>query len=408
MENQFDISSYKYTGPELDNESVNSDISFSKIEEVINSLDKAAKAIIIPILKIKKKISMKFDVFAKDYSEIKDKAKLASKEINTHQEESKSDSMNITDIQLNQKYAINHENMIIFFENITNNIELFSKLFNSNEYDNLIKGFDELIKDSEKNELFSQEEKLKEKEEISKITRDNIKLKKPKRPPPHNNGVNRKALKRLGPSSVTKKKRQRIKKIKIKDVDLLSILQKNFPSNSYVRRISKTFISRRLFKKVIYRHVFEYKKDGKIEDNKLRSAGESTIYKYGKFIFKFYNDVINNTDKIDEVLGKEMKQQFAKLDEENNEYIIGGKIGCSHFELISKIFRKNLYNEFSVVQVIVEFYEFYEELVSEFNEKEENVRIIFCDEKILNNLRDDWKNLEMVRNYIKQIKDSEK
>ena len=188
----------------------------------------------------------------------------------------------------------------------------------------------------------------------------------------------------------------------------MTILHKKFPSNSYVKRISKTFISRRLFKKVIYRHVFDYKKDGKIEENKIRSAGESTVYKYGKFIFKFYNDVINNTDKIDEVLGKEMKQQFAKLDEENNEYIIGGKIGCSHYELISKIFRNNLYNEFSVVQVIVEFYEFYEELVSEFNEKEENVRIIFCDEKILNNLKDDWKNLEMVRNYIKQIKDTEK
>ena len=45
--------------------------------------------------------------------------------------------------------------------------------------------------------------------------------------------------------------------------------------------------------------------------------------------------------------------------------------------------------------------------MSEFNEKEKNVRIIFCDEKILKNLRDDFKNLEMVRDYIKQIKDSE-
>ena len=405
MEKQSTVSSSKFTGSSLDNEIPNSDISLSKMKEVLSSLDKAAKAIIVPILKIKKKISMKFDVFAKDYSEIKVKAELASKEIVTHQEESKSDTMNITDIQLNQKYATNHENMIIFYENISNNIELFTKLFNSDEYDNLLKGFEELISG---NELFSQEEKLREKEEINKITRENIKLKKPKRPPPRR-GANRRALKRLGPSSAgTKKKIQKVRRQKLKDVDLLSILQKNFPTNSYVRRVSKTFISRRLYKKVIYRHVFDYKKDGNIVENKLRSSGESTVYKYGKFIFKFYNDEITNMDKIDEIFGKEMKQQFAKLDEENNEYIIGGKIGCSYIELISKIFRKNLYREFSVVQAILEFYEFYEELVSEFNEKEENVRIIFCDEKILNNLRDDWKNLEMVRNYIKQIKETEK
>ena len=107
-------------------------------------------------------------------------------------------------------------------------------------------------------------------------------------------------------------------------------------------------------------------------------------------------------------MGKELKQQFAKLDEENKEYIIGGKIGSLAIELITRVLRQNLYDDLDVVRVVLEFYEFYEELVSEFDEKEKNVRIIFCDEKILSGLREDWKNLEMVRNYIKQIKDSEK
>ena len=407
MDKQSTISSSKFIGSTLDNEILNSEVSLSKMKEVLKSLDKAAKDIIVPILKIKKKISMKFDVFAKDYAEIKDKAQTANKEIITHQEESKSDTMNITDIQLNQKYAINHENMILFFENISNNIELFTKLFNSDEYDSLIKCFGELIPDGE---MFTSEEMLKEKQEIFKIERDNIKLKKPKRPPSRR-GSNRRPLKRLGgpnSSSGNKKKVKRVIKRKLKDVDLLAIIQKNFPTNSYVRRISKTFISRRLYKKVIYRHIFEYKEDESVAENRLRSAGESTVYKYGKVIFKFYQDEIKNTEKIDEILGKELRQEFAKLDEENREYIIGGKIGCSASELIGRIFRQNLFSELSVVQATLEFYEFYEELVSEFNEKEENVRIIFCDEKILRNLREDWKNLQMVRSYIKQIKDSEK
>ena len=406
MDKQSTVSSSKSIGPPSYNMVPNPNLSLTKMKEILTSLDKAAKAVIIPILKIKRKISMKFDVFVKDYKEIKEKAELANKEIIKHQEESKSDTMNITDIQLNQKYAINHENMIVFYESISNNIDLFTKLFNSDEYDNLIKGFDELIPD---NEMFIEEDIKNEKQEIIQIARDNIKLKKPKRPPPRRKGA-RKPLKRLGgtaTSSSNKKKIQKVVKRKLRDVDLLQMLHKDFPTNSYVNKISKTFINRRLYKKVIYRHIFDYKENGQIEENKLRSVGESFVYKYSKATFKFLDDEIKNTEKIDEILGKELRQQFARLDEENKEYIIGGNIGCSASELVGKIFRRNLFKEFSVVRATLEFYEFYEELVSEFNEKEENVRVIFCDEKVLNRLREDWKNLQMVRNYVKEIKDKE-
>ena len=171
-----------------------------------------------------------------------------------------------------------------------------------------------------------------------------------------------------------------------------------------MKKVSKTFLSRRLNKTVIYRHNFQYNPDGTFAENKLRSAGESTVYKYCKVTFKFLNDEIKNTDKIDEMLGKELKQQFAKIDNENKEYIIAGKIGCSSIELIERVFKQNLLNELFVTKATLEFYEFYEELISEFNEKENNVRIIFCDEKVLKHLREDWKNLELVRNFIKQKK----
>ena len=97
MEKQSSISSSKFIGSTLDNVILNSNINLTKMKEVLDTLDKAAKAIIIPVLKIQKKISMKFDIFAKDYNEIKDKAELVNKEIITHPEETKSDFMNITD-----------------------------------------------------------------------------------------------------------------------------------------------------------------------------------------------------------------------------------------------------------------------------------------------------------------------
>ena len=355
---------------------------------------------------------MKFDIFAKDYTDIRGKADIANKEIITHPEEEINDTMNITDIQLNQRYAINHENMIAFYQNIANNIELFTKLFNSNEYDNLIKGFEELIPD---NEVFSEEDKVREKGEIRNISKNAIRLKKPRRPPPHKKGKGKKKkiLKRLGPSSISSSlgkvktpSSQPSRQRKLRDFELLAILQKNYPNNGYIMKVSKTFISRRLKKKVIYRHVFEYKENGNIKENKLRTAGETMVYKYGRFIFKFVDDEIKNTEELDELIGQNLKSLFSKLDEENKNYILGGKIGMSAPELINKIFRQNLYAKYEVVQAIVEFYEFYEELVNDFNDKDPNVRIINCDEITLKNLRSDFKNLQIVRNTIKQIKDS--
>ena len=371
------------------------------MKEVMDALDNAAKAIIIPVLKIQKKISLKFDSFAKDYNEIKSKAESANKEIITHQDGTKKDYMNITDIQLNQKYANNHENMILFYQHIANNIDLFTKLINSEEYDQLIKGFESLITDKEifeEKEIEKEEEKIEEKKEIEKIEKENIKIKKTKKKINTNKKI-KKTKKNVNGKNKDKKKRKKKEK-----KDLLDLLQKEYPTNPYVKKVSKTFLSRRLNKTVIYRHTFDYNIDGSIAENKLRSAGESTVYKYGKVTFKFVNDEIKNTDKIDEMLGKELKQQFAKIDNDNHEYIIAGKIGCSALELIEKIFKQNLLKELFVTKATLEFYEFYEELVSEFNEKENNVRIIFCDEKVLKHLRDDWNNLELVRNFIKQKK----
>lgn len=412
MEKQSTIISTKASSTSQDNMIQNPDISLSKMKEVITSLDKATKAIIIPILKIKKKMSMKFNLFSKDYAEIKTKADSVNKEITTHSEDEINDTMNITDIQLNQKSALNHENMISFYQNTTNNIELFTKLFNSNEYDNLIKSFDELIPD---NEMFIEEDKVREKEEIKNISKNTIRLKKPRRPPPRKGkGKKKKKLKRLGPiytppigrgkAPTSQSNRQR----RLKDFELLAILKKNYPNNEYINRVSKTLISRRLKKKIIYRHVFDYQEDGNIKENKLRCAGETFVYKYGRAIFKFINDKIKtkDTDKLDEYLGKELKSQFAKLDKENKTYIIGGKIGLSAHELINKIFRKNLYKDYNVVQAVLEFYEFYEELVNDFDDKDPDVRVINCGEVTLRNLRSDFQNLQLVRNTIKQIKDS--
>ena len=386
------------------NTKTNKNLNLLKIREAKKSLDEKIKEIIVPIMKIQKKISLKFDIFTKDYNEIIKKAETVNKEIITHLEENKNDTMNITDIQLNQKYANNHENMIKFYENVTNKLDLFTNLINSNEYDNLIKEFDKIISGNEL--IYDKEEGKEILENFEKkclILKKNVKkMKKPKLI-----GTNpKKILKRAGVKEKKNNGKEKTSKNKKPDRDLLEILQNEYKDNSYVQKISKTFFKRRLFKNIIYRHNFEYKEDGSIEENKTRSSGESTIYKYGKFTFKFKNDEYNpeTFDKLVKLIGEDLKQCFTKIDDENKDYIIGGKISCLILEFLNKTMRKNLYNDFNVVKVCVEFYEFYEELISEFDDKESNVKIIKCDEKIYNNLKKDWESLQLVRDFVNKNK----
>jgi hypothetical protein len=421
MEKQSSISSSKFIGSTLDNIILNSKINLSKIKEVITTMDKASKAIIIPILKIQKKLTTQFDTIIQASNDKKEKKESAKKEAQEPKEESKVKFINTTNPTPTQKSEDKTENIIEFYNNMINNIELFTKLLKSDEYDKLIKGFDEILPDKE---IFMEEEiekekkidedkiqeKIKEMEankekmevEIEKVSKHSNKVKRSKKTNSKKNI--KKSVKKTGSKAKDKKNSQKGQKRPKKSKDLLEILHQEFPDNSYIQKISKTFLSRRLFKTVIYRHFFEYKENGLIVEDRVRSAGDSTVYKYGKVTFKFLNDEIKDTEKIDEIMGKELKQQFYKLDEENKEYIIGGKIGCTLSELIQKIFKNDLLKEFNIVKATLEFYEFYEELVNEFDENDKNVKIISCDEKVLNHLREDWKSLDIARKYISQKK----
>ena len=392
------------------NTKTNKNLYLSKIREAKKSLDEKSKEIIVPIMKIQKKLNLKFDIFTKDYNEIIKKAETANKEIITHLEENKNDSMNITDIQLNQKYAISHENMIKFYEKVADKLELFTNLINSNEYNNLIKEFDKIISEKDiANEKEDGKEILENFEKNCLILKKNSKkIKKTKLISTNT----KKILKRAGIKEKDKEKKNQNgketekKNKKQESKDLLDILQNEYKDNSYIQKISKTFYKRRLFKHVIYINNFEYKEDGTFEEKKIKSSGESTIYKYGKFTFKFKNDEFNQEifDKLVKYVGEDLKQCFTKIDEENKEYIIGGKLGSLIYEFLNKIIRKNLFNEFNIIKACIEFYEFYEELINEFNDKESNVKIINCDEKIYNNLKKDWESLQLVRDFVNKNK----
>jgi hypothetical protein len=395
MERVSNLVSPSYIVSTIKNVSINSDLTLEKIEELMSEIEKASKSIIIPVLKIEKKMKFKLNSFSQNYKEIKEKSYNAIKEINMN-EDDKTDTMNITDIQLNQKNAIEHEKLIKLYEDITKRIKLFINLYNSNEFNTLIKDFDSIINDDE---IFNKSDM----EDIEKIDKDNFKTKKNRniKKPNSNSNKNKKIKKRL---SLSKEKKinsaNRRKKV---DKDLLEVLQNNFPTSNYVQKISKTFLRRRLYKKEIYKHEFIYNKDGTYNDERIRSSGESTVYKYGKIIFNFLNNDFSKMENLEEFMIGYLKQAFFK--QEFNNEIIAGKINLPLNDLLNKVFKNDiLRKDFNVEKVEINFFEFYEELVSEFNPKESNVRIENCDDKMLKHLLDDWNMLKEVREFVDKCK----
>jgi len=404
MEKVNNLVSPSYIDSTIQNILINSDITLDKVQQQMSSLDKVTKSIIIPVIKIEKKIKYKLNSYSQNYKDLKEKAKIALNEIKLN-EDDKTDTMNITDIQLNQKYAIEHENLIKLYDNISNRINLFVKLFNSNEYNKLIKDFDSIVK----NDMIFTKSDI---DDIEKLDKENFKMKKKKtkkKEPSNNNNnninKNNKKIKKRLSLSKDKKLNSSANRRKKVDKDLLEILQKQYPTSSYVQKISKTFLRRRLNKKEIYKHEFNYKDDGTFNDERLRSSGESTVYKYGKMIFKFINDDMSQCDKLEEFIIGYLKQAFIKKEIDNKVEIIAGKICLQLNDLLINVFKNDtLRRKFNVEKVELDFFEFYEELVSEFNPKESNVRIENCDDKMLKHLMDDWNMLKEVREFVEKCK----
>jgi len=249
---------------------------------------------------------------------------------------------------------------------------------------------------------------------------EKIKIKNKKNKEELNNILNKKKIKKkiLTNKSISSKIKDlnSFNRRRKQDMDLLEYLQKSFPTSNYVQKISKTFLRRRLFKNVIYRHNFEYKPDGGYFDDKIRSSGESTIYKFGKFTFNFINNEIfiknSNFDKLENFFSKNFKQYFKLIDINNKKLIFAGKVNLLINDLLKNVFENDiLYKEFSVKFVVIEFYEFYEELISEFipenlseNLRKKYLSRINFDEKNYKHLVDDWHSLQEVRKFVEKCK----
>ena len=116
--------------------------------------------------------------------------------------------------------------------------------------------------------------------------------------------------------------------------------------------------------------------------------------------------ILLNNDKTEELI-KYFEEQFKInyfIRKKENTIEIGGKIKDPLLPLIENVFKKPLLKEsYNVNQCKIYSYEFYEELINEFDISDSNVKAVFED-KMYTTLTDNWKMLTLVRQFVSEVK----
>lgn len=133
-------------------------------KEKTSAINEAALEIILPILRLRKKINMKMEYFEKNYNELNLKAETALKEIQEAKETipDYKDAFNISEFRLLPKIGNKHEETIEFYKDVSESLDLFTQLLNSEEYNKLLEKFNSTIKEDN----LTNEVELKEIEDI--------------------------------------------------------------------------------------------------------------------------------------------------------------------------------------------------------------------------------------------------
>jgi len=183
----------------------------------------------------------------------------------------------------------------------------------------------------------------------------------------------------------------------------LQKLKKKFPNNEYVQKITKTFLQRRLNHCIIYSTKFILINNN-IDENKIKSSGDKTNYKFIKFNFEL------NTNNNGSYLINHFKDEFNKgffIKKFNNFLELSGKFKNNLIEFLKNFFVLENFIKFGFVLCEINAYEFFEELSNEYfinNLKENEVINVLFNEKMIKKLKENYKNLIMVREFIKKLK----
>ena len=190
---------------------------------------------------------------------------------------------------------------------------------------------------------------------------------------------------------------------KLTDEDCLEKMKEKFPND---KGLTKTFITRKLKKKIMINRFLDYINFEKIKNIENTIPKKSGPNNFVKFSLKISSD---EDLKLNSNLVYYIKDLFInhfivlKKTEEKKKILFGGTINKDIINFLKIISSDDFRKKFNLISGKVKTYAFYEELVFEFsNRKDVNTKNL-SDEEI-NNMLKQYDCLEYMRNCYENIK----
>lgn len=363
-------------------------ISIKETESKMDLFDSQFKEITKPLTAIHKKLINLLKSFLDEFKHIQSKFESKSKFIKDFCLNNKSESLSMNLIKdeslLNIQVTKKQSKLIQEIEKINIGIEILKKISQLKEF----KQFISLQDEDEDNSNEEEENASIDEESNSTVSNNKDNDKK------ENSILNKKTERDDDVESIIEKVRNRRTKKSYKDKDILKKIKRDFKQSHYIQKLTKSFITRRLNRSIIYEHNFEFVNQT-VKDKRITTRGDKGVYKYVIFSFQTKN---TNESLLNYLAGYFNRKYFSRIYKGN--VIIGGKLNDQLQNIIKSMFNKtSFYEKFNIKSCNISAYEFYEELSNQFDSSDSSVKI-YLDDKTVQKLKENYKMLCIVREYV--------
>lgn len=429
----------------LEHMKINVNFNLHKVKEIIDLLTKAASGVIDPVRRINSYFMRDIKEYKKKYENILNKLEEKQGIIEDCQKAGKGDMPKIQsfieECQTNFVISNDHIKLVELMDKMITIVSLFNNLFNSQEFDKLVKVFNEVEKEDSRsgekvngrdniiNTLLMEDNtqsvgsesdsggKSKKKSMLKKRKRDSEEdgiadLNKIESKKSGKNKIKNKS----GKSSKTKVSAEskngksddennsesadenKNSKKKPSDEECTEKMKEAFPE---FKGVTKTFLTRKLLKRITWSSEYDFLSDN-LEKNH-REIVKSATYKYIKLTIAMADNSQCNLHSDFINFLKELLKSFICQFKEDNVIVLAGELAIELEDFVEKIKNRDLSKRFSINSIKAQIFAFMEELLSDFDNKDEHTYFSFSPEEI-RTMVNDFEVIEQMRKKWKHLK----
>lgn len=407
----------------LNNMKINLTLNLGEIKKVEDMLDKSYKGILEPVRRLNNFFLKDAKNFKLQYEKILEKVSKKSESLEEKLKKDKEEATNISineEVNLNALLANDHPKLTDYLNRSLKIISLFNDLFNTKEYEDLINEFKAQSQKSPLNGdsniinalMAEDEDSERENKSNKKISKRKKFLNGKRKRPSEINNKNGDLSIDVNESQNGKVKTKKIKssqtssaekvKNKLSDEECVEYMKNAFPD---VKTISKTFLTRKLTKKVTWSSEYDFN-DGDFEKNQ-KEIVKSATYKFIKITLNVKDSQQFNFDSgLIKIFTGKLKNYMIKLDNNNIIAIAGDLDKMELEEFLTNLKDPDLKENYKLVNAKVEIYAFFEELFMEFESDESDEFHIFknMNDEEIEKMKSEWEKIKKLRVMWKDLK----